>query len=76
VTYLRPDPPFLTRQRLRLRTQRRNLRYWTARQLRRLVHRLDPLPRGADRHPSPAPRIVVNVDPDPPEVIEFRRRLR
>jgi hypothetical protein len=47
-----PTPPFVTRQRLRLRTQRRNLRYWTARQLRRLVHRLDPLPRGADRHPS------------------------
>jgi hypothetical protein len=49
---LDPTPPFVTRQRLRLRTQRRNLRYWTARQLRRLAHRLDPLPRGADRHPS------------------------
>jgi hypothetical protein len=74
---LNPTPPFLTRQRLRYRGQRRRLRYAAGRALRVLADLLDPPPTRAAvtaGHPSTALRLVPD-NGRKAEAEEFWRRV-
>jgi hypothetical protein len=74
---LNPTPPFLTRQRLRYRWQRRWLRYAAGRALRVLADLLDPPPTRAAvtaGHPSTALRLVPDDGAGLPAPLRWRTR--